>query len=323
MKRNLIFLLSAVIIAGVLLIIGVPVYTMHIVVQILLWGSIYSGWALLGRFGITSMGHGAFVGIGAYGVVLLWNHLGITPWIGIPIATAAAMLVAFAVGYPCFKLRVIGRNFSLVTMALSVVVQLSIIAARDVTGGSLGITPNTAAVPLLALQFPSKNIAFLFVLCFWLTVLWVMTRLDASIISLSLAASAELEDAASAIGINVAIEKLKVLLLSAGVTAAGGALLGQYLMYVDPGTFSGTPVSLQILFASIAGGMYTFLGPTVGAAFTITLTESLRIVFGTRFIGGANTIYGAMLIVFVIFMPQGIWGTIVRRFGRKRKRLQV
>ena len=107
------------------------------------------------------------------------------------------------------------------------------------------------------------------------------------------------------------IEKLKVLLLSAGVTAAGGALLGQYLMYVDPGTFSGTPVSLQILFASIAGGMYTFLGPTVGAAFTITLTESLRIVFGTRFIGGANTIYGAMLIVFVIFMPQGIWGTLV------------
>jgi branched-chain amino acid transport system permease protein len=69
--------------------------------------------------------------------------------------------------------------------------------------------------------------------------------------------------------------------------------------------------------------MYTFLGPTVGAAFTITLTESLRIVFGTRFIGGANTIYGAMLIVFVIFMPKGIWGTIVSRFGRKRKRLQI
>jgi branched-chain amino acid transport system permease protein len=324
MKRNLVFLFSTVIITGALLSIGVPLYIMHIMIQILLWGSIYSGWALLGRFGITSMGHGAFVGVGAYGVVLLWNHLGITPWIGIPISTAAAMLVAFIVGYPCFKLRVIGRNFSLVTMALSVVVQLSIIAARDVTGGSLGMTPRTAATtPLLALQFPSKNIAFLFALCFWLVVLWVMTRVDASIISLSLAASAELEDAAAAIGINVAIEKLKILLMSAGVTAAGGALLGQYLMYVNPGTFSGPPVSLQILFASIAGGMYTFLGPTIGSLLTITLTESLRIVFGTRFIGGANTIYGAMLIMFVIFMPKGIWGTIVSRFGRKQKRLQV
>ena len=200
MKRNLIFLLAVVVIAGVLLIIGVPLYTMHILVQILLWGAIYSGWTLLGRFGITSMGHGAFVGIGAYGTVLLWNHLGITPWIGIPISTAAAMLVAFTVGYPCFKLRVVGRNFSLVTMALAVVVQLTIVAARDITGGSLGLTPKTAATaPLLALQFPSKNVAFLFALCFWLAVLWVMTKLDTSMTSLSLAASAEQEDAASAL----------------------------------------------------------------------------------------------------------------------------
>jgi branched-chain amino acid transport system permease protein len=320
MKRNLIFLLSVVVIAGVLLIIGVPLYTMHILIQVLLWGSIYSGWTLLGRFGITSMGHGAFVGIGAYGVVLLWNHLGITPWIGIPVSAAMAMLVAFAVGYPCFRLRVVGRNFSLVTMALAVVVQLSIIAARDVTGGSLGLTPKTeAAAPLLALQFPSKNVAFLFALCFWLAVLWVMTRLSTSMTSLSLAASAEQEDAAAAIGINVAFEKLKVLLLSAAITSVGGSLLGQYLMYINPETLSGSPVSLQILYASIAGGMYTFLGPTIGSGFTMVLTESLRISFGTRFIGGANTIYGLMLILFVIFMPQGIWGTIVSRFKRKRR----
>lgn len=320
MKRNLIFLFFVVVIAGALMIIGVPVYTMHILIQVLLWGTIYSGWTLLGRFGITSMGHGAFVGIGAYGVVLLWNHLGITPWIGIPISTAAAMLVALAVGYPCFRLRVVGRNFSLVTMALAVVVQLTIVAARDVTGGSLGLTPIAKAnAPLLALQFPTKNVAFLFALGFWLAVLWVMTRLDASMTSLSLAASAEQEDAAAAIGINVALEKLKVLLMSAAITSIGGSLLGQYLMYINPETVSGSPVSLQILYASIAGGMYTFLGPTIGSGLTLALTESLRIWFGTRFIGGANTIYGLMLILFVIFMPQGIWGTIVSRFKRKRR----
>lgn len=319
MKRNLIFLFSVMTIAGALLLIGLPIYTMHIFVQILLWGAIYSGWALLGRFGITSMGHGAFVGIGAYGTVLLWNHLGVTPWIGIPISTVAAMLVAFAVGYPCFRFRVVGRNFSLVTMALAVVVQLSIVAARDFTGGSLGLTPKAQAVaPLLALQFPTKNVAFLFALGFWLVVLWVMTRLSASMTSLALAASAEQEDAAEAIGVNVATEKLKVLLLSAAVTSIGGSLLGLYLMYISPETLSGSPVSLQILYASIAGGMYTFLGPTIGSAFTIALTESLRVLFGTRFIGGANTIYGLLLILFVIFMPQGIWGTIAGRLGRKK-----
>lgn len=145
-----------------------------------------------------------------------------------------------------------------------------------------------------------------------------MTRLNASMTSLSLAASAEQEDAAEAIGINVAREKLKVLLLSAAVTAVGGALLGQYLMYINPETLSGSPVSLQILYASIAGGMYTVLGPTIGSGLTLALTESLRVLFGTRFIGAANTIYGLMLILFVIFMPQGIWGTILSKFQGKR-----
>jgi branched-chain amino acid transport system permease protein len=271
-----------------------------------------------------SLGHSGFVGIGAYGVVLLWNHLGISPWIGLPISTVAAMLVALVVGYPCFRLRVVGHNFALVTLALAVVVQLAIIAARDVTGGSLGLTPKTAAVaPLLALQFPSKNVAFLFALCFWLAGLWVWTRIDTSMTRLAMAASAEQEDAAAAIGINVAFEKLKVLLVSAAITSIGGSLLGQYLMYVNPETLSGPPVSLQMLYAAVAGGMYTALGPTIGSALTIALTEFLRILFGTKFIGGANTIYGLMLIVFVIFMPQGIWGTIVSRFGRKRKNLLI
>jgi branched-chain amino acid transport system permease protein len=319
MKRNLIFLLSVVVIAGALLVIGVPLYIMHILVQILLWGAVYSGWTLLARFGIVSLGHSGFVGIGAYGVVLLWNLFGLTPWIGILVSTAAAMLVAFAVGYPCFRLRVVGHNFALVTLALGVVVQLSIIAVRDVTGGSLGLTPKTeAAAPLLALQFSNKNIAFLFALCFWLASLWVWTRVDKSMTRLSLAASAEQEDAAAAIGIHVAFEKLKVLLMSAAITAVGGSLLGQYLMYINPETFSGPPVALQMLYASVVGGMYTALGPTIGSGLTLALKESLRVLFGTRFIGGANTIYGLLLILFVIFMPQGIWGAIVSRFSRKR-----
>jgi len=69
-------------------------------------------------------------------------------------------------------------------------------------------------------------------------------------------------------------------------------------------------VSLQIVFAAIAGGMGTLLGPTVGAFFTIALNEGLRILFGTHFIGAANTIYGILLIIFIIFMPQGIVGLI-------------
>jgi len=76
-------------------------------------------------------------------------------------------------------------------------------------------------------------------------------------------------------------------------------------------------VSLQIVFAAIAGGMYSLLGPTVGALFTLVLTEGLRIYFGTSFIGAANTIYGVLLVLFIIFMPRGILG-LVERPGIRR-----
>ena len=81
-------------------------------------------------------------------------------------------------------------------------------------------------------------------------------------------------------------------------------------MYLNPETVSGIGVSLQIVFAAIAGGMYAMLGPTIGAFFTLALTEGLRVWFGANFIGAANTIYGILLILFIVFMPRGLVGLI-------------
>src|SRR5262245_12349474 len=94
----------------------------------------------------------------------------------------------------------------------------------------------------------------------------------------------------------------------AALTSLGGAVFGQYLMYLNPETVSGIGVSLRIVFAAIAGGMYAMLGPTVGALWTIALTEGLRVWFDANFVGAANTIYGILLILFVVFMPRGILG---------------
>jgi branched-chain amino acid transport system permease protein len=101
---------------------------------------------------------------------------------------------------------------------------------------------------------------------------------------------------------------MRITVISAALTAFGGALFAQYLLYLNPETLSGIAVSLQIVFAAIAGGMYSLLGPTVGSLFTLALTEGLRVWFGTNFIGAANTIYGILLILFIIFMPRGILG---------------
>jgi branched-chain amino acid transport system permease protein len=288
----------------------VPPYFLHLLIQILLWAFIYTAWSLMGRFGFVSFGHGAFMGVGAYVPALLWSYYSVTPWIGIPVGIALSMLLAVVIGYPCFRLKVVGHYFALVTLALSQVVLLSLVAARDITGGSLGFTQRAVGHSWYALQFPEKAYFYGISVVLWLVGLYVWQRIDHGVSREALEAISEDEDAAAAIGINVLSEKLRVTVISAALTALGGAIYGQYIMYLNPETVSGIAVSLQIVFAVIAGGAYSLLGPTVGSLLTLSLTEGLRVWFGTNFIGAANTIYGILLILCIIFMPQGIVGTL-------------
>jgi branched-chain amino acid transport system permease protein len=249
-------------------------------------------------------------------VALLWNWYGLSPWIGIPLGLALAVAAALVIGYPCSRLKVVGHYFALVTLALSEVVRLGIVAARDFTGGSLGMTPNADA-SLAAFQFDRTTFYFI-ALASWLAGLAIWRAVDRGIGAKALEAISEDEVAAAAVGIGVTREKLRVTMISAAMTAFAGALLAQYLMYLNPDSLSGIGVSLQIVFAAIAGGMYSLLGPTVGAVLTLTLGEALRVLFGTNFVGAANTIYGVLLVVFIIFMPRGIVGLLEARPRRRR-----
>ena len=302
------------ILIGLLLLVALPfvspAYFMHLVIQILIWAFIYTAWSLMGRFGFVSFGHGAFMGLGAYIPALLWTFWGLTPWLGIPIAIAAAVLLAVVVGYPCFARRVVGHYFALVTLALSQVVLLSLTAAREVTGGSLGFTQKAVGHSWYALQFPEKGYFYFIALLLWIVGLVIWWLIDRGISREALEAIGEDEDAAAAVGIDVMYQKMRVTIISAALTALGGAIYGQYFMYLNPETVSGISVSLQIVFAAIAGGVYSMLGPSVGALLTLALTEGLRVWFGTDFIGAANTIYGILLVLCVIFLPQGVVGAL-------------
>jgi len=294
-----------------------PTYFLHLMIQILIWAFIYTAWSLMGRFGFVSFGHGAFMGIGAYVPALLWSYWNVTPWLGIPLSVIASALLAVVVGYPCFRRRVVGHYFALVTLALSQVVLLSLVAARDITGGSLGFTQKTVGHSWYALQFPEKGYFYIIAVLLWLFGLLIWQWIDRGIGREALEAISEDEDAAAAIGIDVMREKMRVTVISAALTALGGAIYGQYVMYLNPDTVSGIAVSLQIVFAVIAGGVYSLFGPSVGALLTLSLTEGLRVWFGTDFIGAANTIYGILLVLFIIFMPQGVVGTLQRATLRR------
>lgn len=83
-------------------------------------------------------------------------------------------------------------------------------------------------------------------------------------------------------------------------------------LYVNPDTGSGIAISLQLVFGAIAGGMFVRLGPTVGAMFLLALSETLRVLIGNECHGVEMTVYGVLLILFIIFMPKGILGTLLQ-----------
>jgi branched-chain amino acid transport system permease protein len=287
-------------------------YPLHILVIILIWSFAYTSWSVMGRFGLTSFGHGGFMGVGAYVTALLWNKAGVSPWLGVPVAIAASAALALLVAYPCFRFRITGHYFSLVTLALSGIVLQVITATRDHTGGSLGYTPERyqGGSSLWALQFGSKTTWYLIALGVWAVGLWIWYRVDRSMLRYALEAIAEDEDAAAATGVHVTAEKLKITVLSATMTALAGALYCQYQMFISPDTVSGIAISLQMVFAVVVGGIYVALGPTVGAVITILLAEVLRISFGTRAVGWDNLVYGVLLVLFIIFLPKGILGSV-------------
>jgi branched-chain amino acid transport system permease protein len=290
-------------------------YHLHLLVLILIWSFAYTSWSIMGRFNLVSLGHGGFMGVGAYVTALLWNHLGVSPWIGIPVSMAVAGLLALVVAYPCFRFRITGHYFVLVTLALSGIVLQVITATRDWTGGSLGYTPDRArsGQGLWALQFDDKITWYLIALGIWVVGLIIWRAIDRSMARYAMEAISEDEDAAAAAGVNVTAEKLKITLISALMTALAGAIYCQYQMFISPDTVSGIAVSLQMVFAVIVGGLYVSLGPTVGAIITILLAETLRIGFGTRAVGWDNLVYGVLLVLFIIFLPKGILGSIAER----------
>ena len=120
-------------------------------------------------------------------------------------------------------------------------------------------------------------LAYYIAFALWLFGLYIWLRVDRSMDRYALDAASQDEDAAASVGIDVTREKLKITALSSALCALGGAVYGQYQMYIGPDTIAGLGLSLNIVFAVIAGGMWTLLGPTVGAVFTQMLAETLRV----------------------------------------------
>ncbi len=293
-------------------------YILHIATLIFIWAYIATAWSYMGRFGLVSLGHGAFIGLGAYTAGLLFNFYSVSPWIGMILGGLLAVGLALVIGYGCFRFGVIGDYFALTTLALGEIIALLLVAFRDYTGGSLGFTLKRAGTSLVAMQAEEKIYFYYLALIFLLGALLVWKLIDRSKMQKAMRAIGEDEIAASTLGVRIIRYKLRITMISAFVTALGGVLYAQYVTYLNPHTLSGVAPSLDIAFKAILGGMFSLWGPTVGTALIVVLEEYIRVAYGVKFIGISQIVYGVALVSLIIFLPKGIYGSLEEKFGRRR-----
>jgi len=294
-------------------------YLIHIGTLIFIFSFITTAWSYMGRFGLVSLGHGAFLGIGAYTSALLFNYYGLSPWMGMILGGAVAVLFAMIIGYACFRFGVIGDYFALVTLALGEVVALTIIAFRDITGGSLGFTLKSMGTSLFYLQSEHKIHFYYISLVFLILSLLVWKWIDRSKMQKALRAIGEDEIAASTLGVGIIRYKVIITSISAFTTAVGGVLYAQYITYLNPHTLAGVPPSLEIAFKAILGGMFSLWGPAIGTALIVSLEEYFRVAYGSTFVGFSQIIYGLALVLLIIFLPKGIYGSLQAFVARRKK----
>ncbi|MGA3210697.1 MAG: branched-chain amino acid ABC transporter permease [Terriglobales bacterium] len=282
-------------------------YTLQILFRVFLFAALGLAWNLVGGYaGQLSLGHAAYFGVGAYGLAL-FSKLGMSPWISAFLGVALAVICAALIGSVSFRLR--GPYFALCTIAFAEVLRLVAKNLPNVTGGDVGVQ-----VPLLFARSPVRSFYWAAVLltafAFGLTAWIVRSRFGYYLMAIR-----EDQDTALSVGVNAARCKLWALLISAAITGMGGALYGSMFLFIVPDQVLAMEISTEIAIVAMLGGAGTLLGPVVGSV----VLESAAEVFKSVFREAHLLIYGVLIIVVVLFMPEGIVGTITRRMGLFRK----
>ncbi|MCC7418230.1 MAG: branched-chain amino acid ABC transporter permease [Acidobacteria bacterium] len=283
-------------------------YTLQVLFRLFLFSALGLAWNLVGGYaGQLSLGHSAYFGAGAYGLALS-TRLGLPAWPSVGVGILVAMLFALVIGGVSFRLR--GPYFALATIACAEILRLSAKNLTGLTGGDVG-----AAVPAL---FSGQVVRSFY----WSAVLLASLAAAATLavtrsrFGYYLMAIREDEDTALSVGIDTAKTKLAALLISAALTAVAGSLYASLFLYIVPDQVFGLDISNEVAIVAMLGGVGTIAGPIVGALILETASE----LFKNVFLEAHLLIYGGLLVFVVLFLPDGIVGTIVRRRTLARRR---
>lgn len=295
-------------------------YVLSVLILVFSFAYVGQAWNLMmGYAGQLSLGHALYVGLGAYVAALLWLHLGVSPWIGVFAGMAAAMLAAAVIGWLGFRFGIEGVYFALLTIAFSEIARVAF-DHLAIAGGAGGLL-----LPVLPGQATSLwNLQGGPLLFYYLTLglaigaTALVAWLARSRMGFIWRAIREDPQAAEALGVNLFAAKMRVILLSAALTAVAGLVNAFYYRNLFPAQSFDMARSLELILAPIVGGLGTVMGPVIGAAVLTPLGETLIAAMHALGIDapGAKAIaYGLLLLAIIWLKPDGLWPWLARRLG--------
>lgn len=251
----------------------------------------------IGFAGQISLGHGAFMALGAYGSAIATTNYGFSPWLAMFGMAFLVGLLAFGLGLPLLRLS--GHYLAMATLGFNLVIHTVLLQWDEVTGGPSGF----AGIPALGVgRFYFETPVSLHYLLWSAVVLCMLLCLNLvrSSVGRGLAALAGDEIAAAALGVNTHAAKTKIFILSAVLASLSGSLFAHCHSYVSPDSFT-IFASVDLAIMVVIGGMGSVWGSIFGVAFLSLLPEWIDF-FETY----KDLVHGGILVLILMFLPQGL-----------------
>ena len=281
-----------------------PAGTMKLLIEFLTLLALAQMWNLLaGYAGLISIGQQAFIGLGAYGLFICTDRLGLHPLVAITLLALAVAVVALGTSLFAFRLR--GGYFAIGTWVIAEVFRLLVSGAKEVGAGS-GTT-----IQGLAFLGPQGRLA----LTYWLALavgfgsIALLAGIMRSRLGLALRAMRDSEEGAQSLGVDVMRTKKIVWVIAAVGCAVAGAVIYMNLLRIQPTAAFSVDWTARMIFIVVIGGLGSIEGPIVGALVFFALRETLS-DFGSLYL----VILGVVAMAVTLLAPHGLWGLFVARF---------
>lgn len=267
---------------------------------------------ITGYTGQFNLAHSGFMAVGAYTVGILTVDHHVPFWIAFALSGFIAAAIGFFVGI--LSLRLKGHFFSIFTLCVGYIMFLLIEKWESLTHGTVGIIGIPAPESFAGLDFEAPRTQYYMVLFFLALSVWIMHRIVNSLLGRTFMAIRNGDELAEALGINLMRNKVLAFMLSVFYAGMAGGLYAGYVRFLGPG-IAGVEHTFDMTMYMLIGGIGTMLGPLFGAISMPWLTQYMQFLQDYRFV-----VFGPLLIVLLIFLPNGVVGSYLAWKLRRESR---